>query len=213
MRRYQDSIALSNGVFSRPQGDLPGHFRGFSMTVSRVVEFSFSFIIAFLVLILISFLTLRPMLKGINLEARADWDAFRRAVAERNELLPGMMEGLRGFQPGLAKLAEKVIETRGISLRAVDQDAIVASVDAHGWLSRGNRKTCSIKSRSGEVSPVCDPLEESSGADSTDQIPEGRLQQDRTVTQPTTDGISSERFGSGVWVCPSQGVPTKRVPS
>jgi len=110
------------------------------MTVSRVVEFSFSFIIALLVIILISFLTLRPMLKGINLEARADWDAFRRAVAERNDLLPGMMEGLRGFQPGLAKLAEKVLETRGISLRAVDQDAIVASVDAmDGYLAEIER--------------------------------------------------------------------------
>jgi hypothetical protein len=80
------------------------------------------------------------MLKEINLEARADWDAFRRAVAERNELLPGMMEGLRGFQPGLGKLAEKVLETRGISLRAADQDAIVASVDVmDGYLAEIER--------------------------------------------------------------------------
>ncbi len=140
VRRFQDSVALSNRFFSRTQSDSPVYGRGVSMTVSRVVEFSFSFIIAFLVLILISFLTLRPMLKEINLEARADWDAFCRAVAERNELLPGMMEGLRGFQPGLGKLAEKVLETRGISLRAADQDAIVASVDVmDGYLAEIER--------------------------------------------------------------------------
>jgi hypothetical protein len=110
------------------------------MTASRVVEFSFSFIIAFLVLVLISFLTLRPILRESNLEARAEWDAFRRAVAERNDLLPGMVEGLRGFQPGLGKLAEKVLETRVISLRAIDPDAIVASVDGmDGYLAELER--------------------------------------------------------------------------
>jgi len=104
--------------------------RGFFMMMSRIVEFSFSCIIAFLVLILISFLSLRPMLKETGLEARADWDALRRAIAERNEMLPGMVEGLRGSQPGLGKLSEKVLEARAMSLRALDQDSLVASMEA-----------------------------------------------------------------------------------
>lgn len=106
------------------------------MVLSRIVEFSFACIIAFLLLILISFLTLRPMLKETGMEARADWDAMRRAVAERNELIPGMIEGLRGFQPGMGKLAEKVLESRAISLRALDQDSLVVSVDVmDGYLT------------------------------------------------------------------------------
>lgn len=110
------------------------------MVLSRIVELSFSCIIAFLVLILISFLTLRPMLREADLEARADWDALRRAVTERNELIPGMIEGLRGSQPGLGKLAEKVLETRAISLRALDQDSLVASVDVmEGYMAEIGR--------------------------------------------------------------------------
>jgi hypothetical protein len=110
------------------------------MMMSRIVGFSFSCIIAFLVLILISFLSLRPMLKETGLEARADWDALRRAVAERNELIPGMVEGLRAFQPGLGKLSEKVLETRAISLRALDQDSLVASIDVmEGYLAEVER--------------------------------------------------------------------------
>lgn len=116
--------------------DLRTQGRGFSMVLSRIVEFSFACIIAFLLLILISFLTLRPMLKETGMEARADWDAMRRAVAERNELIPGMIEGLRGFQPGMGKLAEKVLESRAISLRALDQDSLVVSVDVmDGYLT------------------------------------------------------------------------------
>ena len=140
MRRYQDSIALGSKPLLNVQSDSRVQARGGSMTMSRIVEFSFSCIIAFLVLIVISFLTLRPMLKEITLEARAGWDAFRRAVAERSELLPGMVEGLRGFQPGLGKLSEKLLESRAISLRAVDQDAMVASAEVmEGYLAEIER--------------------------------------------------------------------------
>lgn len=100
-----------------------------NVRTSRIIEFCFSFLASFLVLSVISFLTFRPVLKEVRFEARADWDGFMRAVKERNELLPGLIESVKGFEPGHTKLAERLLEARSISTRTPDAAGIVAAVD------------------------------------------------------------------------------------
>ena len=99
------------------------------MTLSRIVEFGVSFLTAFLLIVLVSFLTLRPTLQEVRSEARADWEGFLRTVKERNEALPGLVEAVRGFEPTYAKPAERLLEARSIALRSKDPGTIVASVD------------------------------------------------------------------------------------
>ncbi len=99
------------------------------MTLSRIVEFGVSFLTAFLLIVLVSFLTLRPTLQEVRSEARADWEGFLRAVKERNEALPGLVEAVKGFEPTYAKPAERLLEARSITVRSKDPGTIVASVD------------------------------------------------------------------------------------
>lgn len=100
-----------------------------NVRASRIIEFCFSFLVAFLVLSVMSFLSLRPVLKEVRFEARAEWDGFVRAVKERNELLPGLIEAVKGFEPGHTKLAESLLEARSISVRTADPGGLVAAVD------------------------------------------------------------------------------------
>jgi LemA protein len=99
------------------------------MKLSRIIEFCCSVLLAFLILVVISFLTMRPVLQDVRLEAVAEWDGFLRAVRDRNDALPGMVEALKGFQPGHAKLGEGLLEARSISSRSSDPSGIVAAVD------------------------------------------------------------------------------------
>lgn len=99
------------------------------MSVSRLIEFCTCFLVALVVLTVISFMTLRPTLREVRSEAKADWDAFIRAVNQRNELLPGLVEAVKGFEPGHGRLAERSLAARSTAMRSKDPDNIVASVD------------------------------------------------------------------------------------
>jgi LemA protein len=99
------------------------------MTLSRIVEIGVSFLTAFLLIALVSFLTLRPTLQEVRLEARTEWEGFLSTVKERNEALPGLVEAVRGFEPAYAKHAEKLLEARSIAVRSKDPGTIVASID------------------------------------------------------------------------------------
>jgi LemA protein len=99
------------------------------MTPARIVEFCCSVLLAFLILVVISFLTMRPVLQNVRLEAGSAWDGYLRAVRDRNDALPGLVEALRGFEPGNAKLAEGLLEARSISSRSSESAGIVAAVD------------------------------------------------------------------------------------
>jgi LemA protein len=95
----------------------------------RIIEIGFSFLVAFLFLIVVSFISMRPVLHEVRYEARAEWDSFNRAVKERNDLVPPLLETLRGFEPGQGKLAAGLLESRGVSMRTQDQNALVSSVN------------------------------------------------------------------------------------
>ncbi|HMK34591.1 MAG TPA: LemA family protein [Desulfomonilaceae bacterium] len=99
------------------------------MTLSKVIEICCSILVAFLILVLISFLTMRPVLQEVRLEAGSEWDGFLRSVRDRNEALPGLAEAIRGFEPGHARLAEGLLEARSVSLRSADPVGMVAAVD------------------------------------------------------------------------------------
>ncbi|MGB6064941.1 MAG: LemA family protein [Desulfomonilaceae bacterium] len=99
------------------------------MALSRVVELGFSSLVVFVLIVLVSFLTLRPSLREIRTEARVEWEGFLDAVNDRNELIPGLVEAVRGFEPAYAKPAERLLEARSISIRSKDPGTIVASVD------------------------------------------------------------------------------------
>jgi LemA protein len=99
------------------------------MTLSRIVEFGVSFLMAFLLIVMASFLTLRPTLHEVRSEARGEWEGFLRAVKDRNEALPGLVEAVRGFEPTYARAVERLLESRSIAARSKDPGTIVASVD------------------------------------------------------------------------------------
>lgn len=106
------------------------------MSASKIVEFSFCFLLAFLIVVVVSCLSARPILNQVKDEAAENWISLRKTVEERNELLPGLLESLRGFQPVQGQLVEKLMESRAISMCTTDSDAFVAALDdMDGYLS------------------------------------------------------------------------------
>ncbi len=99
------------------------------MSHSRIIEFSFCVLVAFLMLTGLSFLSLRPMLMQVRSEAAAEWVGFMSAIKQRNEMLPGLIEAVRGFKSGHGKLVDELLEARSILMRPADADRSVAAVD------------------------------------------------------------------------------------
>lgn len=99
------------------------------MTPSRMIEFSFAVITAFLLITLISFLTLRPILDETRAEARAEWDKYIQALRERNEIVPGITEAIKHFEPGYGKLLEGIMESRSVMMRSLDQETVISAAD------------------------------------------------------------------------------------
>ena len=103
--------------------------RATSMKLLKLIQILITFLLAFLTVVAVSFLMLRPVLKEVRMEAKAEWAAFARAVPERNNLLPGLIESFKGVESGHTKLAERLLQARSISMRSADPDRIVAAID------------------------------------------------------------------------------------
>lgn len=99
------------------------------MSVARTIEFCCSFLLAVVVIAAISLLSLRPTLHAVRSEVKSDWEGFLQAVNERDSLLPTVIEAVKGVEPGLGKLAGKLLEARAVSMRSTDPDRIVLAVD------------------------------------------------------------------------------------
>ena len=99
------------------------------MRLLKLIQVLIVFLVAFLTLVVASFLMLRPVLKEVRMEAKAEWAAYARVIPERNNLIPGLIESFKGFEPGHTKLAERLIQARSISMRSSDPDRVVAAVD------------------------------------------------------------------------------------
>ncbi|MGC8605523.1 MAG: LemA family protein, partial [Desulfomonilaceae bacterium] len=100
-----------------------------SKTISRLIEFCCSVLVAFIMLSMLSFLTLRPTLKEIRSEAREQWQGMVTLAQEQNDQVQGIVEVLKGFGVIQNKWGEKILEERSILLRAADPETIISSID------------------------------------------------------------------------------------
>jgi len=124
-----------------------------SMGVFGVFEILIAMLLAFLALVAVSFLTLRPTLKGVRVEAKAEWAALARAIPERNNLIPGLVESFRGFESGHGRLAERLTQARSISMRSADPDRIIAATDEIDRILEDIRKIAESKSDLAQYPP------------------------------------------------------------
>jgi LemA protein len=106
-----------------------GNGRTASRKLFRIIEGLITMLLAFLMLITVSFLMLRPTLKEIRIEARAEWAALARTIPERNNLLPGLVESFKGFESGYGRMTDRLTQARSISMRSTDPDRIIAATD------------------------------------------------------------------------------------
>ncbi len=123
------------------------------MRFFRVIEILIAMLLAFLTLVAVSFLTLRPTLKEVRMEARAEWAALARAIPERNNLIPGLVESFRGFESGYGRLAERLTQARSISMRSTDSDRIIAATDEIDRTLEDIRKIAESKSDLAQYPP------------------------------------------------------------
>ncbi len=100
-----------------------------SRRFAKVMEFSMAFLLALVLLCLVSFMSVRPTLNEIRGEAGANWEKFLKSARDRNELIPGLAESIKGASLGQGKLAGKLFEERSILHRSNDPREIVASID------------------------------------------------------------------------------------
>ncbi len=100
-----------------------------SRAFARLMEFCVAFIVALVFLSLLSFLSVRPTLNEVRIEAGVNWDRFVKAARDRNDLIPGLAESIKGASPGQAKLAGKLFEERSILHRSNDPRELMASLD------------------------------------------------------------------------------------
>jgi LemA protein len=100
------------------------------MALPRIIELSVCFLLAFVVLVVFSFFSLRPSLNEFRDDAKGEWDAFLVAVKERNRMLPGLVEAVQAFESGHSKLAEKMLAARAISMNSSDPKRVVAAVNS-----------------------------------------------------------------------------------
>jgi LemA protein len=123
------------------------------MRLLKFIQILITFLVSFLAVVVVSFLTLRPALNEVRTEARAEWAAFARAIPERNNLIPGLVESFRGFEPGHTKLAERLLQARSISMRSTDPDRIVAAIDEIDRTLEEVRKLSQSKPRLAQYPP------------------------------------------------------------
>jgi LemA protein len=99
------------------------------MSVARIIEFCCSFLLAVILISVISLMTLRPTLHEVRSEVKAEWNDFREHVTKRNTVLPAVVETVKVFESGHAKLVGKLLAERAVTMRSTDPDRIVKSVD------------------------------------------------------------------------------------
>ena len=99
------------------------------MSAPRIIEFSVSVLIAFIVLVALSFFSLRPALTEFRGEAKSEWEEFFDQVRERNRLLPGLVEAIRGYESGHGKLTEKLLAARAVSGTSTDPKRVIGAVN------------------------------------------------------------------------------------
>jgi LemA protein len=100
-----------------------------NMNISRTIEVFCCFIVSFLMVVIISCIGAKRILKDAGSEAQAEWDNLLRAVQERNEGIPSLVERFRDVEVGRAKLVAGLLESRSMLMRASDPNVVIAATD------------------------------------------------------------------------------------
>ncbi len=96
---------------------------------ARIVELLAAALFLFLFFSAMSFVFLRPALQERRANVQRDWHEFLHEVRGRNDMLPGLLETVKMFQPFFSKTAAKMLEAKAVIKRSRDPDVIMASVD------------------------------------------------------------------------------------
>jgi len=96
---------------------------------ARIFELLVTAAILFLFFSGMSFIFLRPALQEHRANTQREWTEFLKEVRARNDILPGLLETVKMFQPFFTKTAAKMLEAKAVIKRSRDPDAIMASVD------------------------------------------------------------------------------------
>lgn len=95
----------------------------------RLVELLIAALAMFLLFSGMSFLFLRPALQEHRASIHSQWNDFLKEVKERNDMLPGLLETVKLFQPFFAKTAAKMLEAKAVIKRSREPEVIIASLD------------------------------------------------------------------------------------
>jgi hypothetical protein len=101
-------------------------------TIGRIIELCFCFLAALVVLVFLSFFSLRPLLVEFRTAAENEWAEYAEFVSKRNQLLPGVAEALRSFESGHAKLVNRLLQAPAVSLHHRSTEFIAAFGDDVG---------------------------------------------------------------------------------
>jgi len=131
MRSLHD-LERSGRVFragSRPVERLDMSLDRWHVIGTRIIEIAAVAILIFLLFSAISFLCLRPTLLEARSNIHSEWQNYLRELRERNELLPGLLESVKNFQPGLSKTTDRIVEARSAINRSNTPDVVIPAVD------------------------------------------------------------------------------------
>ncbi len=96
---------------------------------ARMLELLVAALVLFLLFSGMSFLFMRPALNESRTNIQRDWYEFMKEVKERNDMLPGLLETVKMFQPFFTKTAAKMLEAKAVIKRSREPEIIIASVD------------------------------------------------------------------------------------
>jgi LemA protein len=100
-----------------------------ALNYARIIELLVAAVFLFLFFSAMSFVFLRPALQEGRANVQREWNEFLQEVRERNDMLPGLLETVKMFQPFFAKNAVKMLEAKAVIKRSRDPEVIMASVD------------------------------------------------------------------------------------
>jgi LemA protein len=99
------------------------------MSMTRLIELGVVVLGVFIIITLLSFLSLRPTLLKVRSEVRTDWMNFQTEVNNRNDALLGLVQAIRGFAIGHGELADKLLGSREVALHAVRPGKMISAVE------------------------------------------------------------------------------------
>lgn len=99
------------------------------VSYGRIIELLVTVVFLFLFFSGISFVFLRPVLQDGRVNIHREWYELLQEVGARNDILPGLLETVKMFQPFFARTAAKMLEAKAIIKRSHDPDVIMATVD------------------------------------------------------------------------------------